>query len=169
MFSGTIADRLLRPARIFKAVRDRTPLSAPGRAWAPRCEYPRPETAACYPVDAGHSHYARYVRIVALLRSRIAEAFPEGSGIRGQASGRTLRFTLPGDGGENREVWWNVSDAELTQLTSRLRAGERAAYGADSGGFATLITLLEEELETFDAVLGEIVVVDGRRITIEAR
>lgn len=101
-------------------------------------------------------------------RARLLAAFKAGHHISASSKGPWLVFTLARRADEpGRQVRWKVSDAALASLVTKFRHDARAAYGGGDG-FAVLVTLLDEELATFDGDQGEVVILGDRGLTVQA-
>ncbi|GLY19742.1 hypothetical protein LWF15_30705 [Kineosporia rhizophila] len=102
-------------------------------------------------------------------RAEIVQAFEGDARFRVNVGGRSIHFHVANADASDTQVWWNISDAELSTLASSFAKDEKAAYGSSSGGMATLITLLVGELSMFEGARGEIVAQADGGIAIEAR
>jgi hypothetical protein len=85
---------------------------------------------------------------MSLDRERLQAVFLPEDHIEVHADSRTLVFLLT-DRTPPTQVWWRVSDRDLASLIVKLSPGARAAYGIGGDGFSVLVTLLLEQLMTF--------------------
>ena len=81
--------------------------------------------------------------IVQIVSDSLGDRFVAG----GVSHGRVIWFTVRRGSGSESTFLWRVSNAEVTQIASRLRSGERSGYGTRSGGVYTLANLVWEAVE----------------------
>lgn len=100
------------------------------------------------------------------LFDAVVDSVEEEGAIRATYAGG--RFTFSVLGNPLRVLTWDVNEAELRSLVSKMGREAKKAFGRHSAGWSLLMIRLEEELLTFADESGHIVTLPGGNIEAQS-